>query len=48
MDINEYLKRFDKFTKDPTLKAMEFLLSKFDNPQDKLKIIHVAGTNRKR
>ena len=47
MDINEYLKRFDKFTKDPTLKAMEFLLNKFGNPQDKLKIIHVAGTNGK-
>lgn len=48
MDVNEYLKKFDKFTKDPTLKAMEFLLDKFNNPQDKLKIIHVAGTNRKR
>lgn len=47
MDINEYLKRFDKFTKDPTLEAMYFLLEKFDNPQNKVKIIHVAGTNGK-
>ena len=47
MDVNEYLKKFDKFTKDPTLNAMKFLLSKFNNPQDKLKIIHVAGTNGK-
>ncbi len=47
MDINEYLKNFDKFTKDPTLKAMEFLLSKFGNPQNKLKFIHIAGTNGK-
>ena len=47
MDINEYLKQFDKFTKDPTLEAMYFLLDKFDNPQNKLKIIHVAGTNGK-
>ena len=47
MDINEYLKHFDKFTKDPTLKAMEFLLNKFGNPQKKLKIIHIAGTNGK-
>ncbi len=48
MDVNEYLKKFDKFTKDPTLKAMEYLLSKFNNLQDKIKIIHIAGTNRKR
>lgn len=47
MDINEYLKQFDKFTKDPTLEAMYFLLEKFDNPQKKVKIIHVAGTNGK-
>lgn len=47
MDINEYLKQFDKFTKDPTLEAMYFLLEKFDNPQNKVKIIHVAGTNGK-
>ena len=47
MDINEYLKQFDKFTKDPTLEAMYFLLDKFDNPQNKLKIIHIAGTNGK-
>lgn len=46
-DIEDYLSNFDKFTKDPTLEAMEFLLSKFDNPQEKLKIIHVAGTNGK-
>lgn len=47
MDIEEYLAKFDKFTKDPTLEAMEYLLSKFDNPHKKLKCIHVAGTNGK-
>lgn len=47
MNIEEYLSNFDKFTKDPTLEAMEFIMSKFDNPHKKLKCIHVAGTNGK-
>jgi len=47
MNIEEYLANFDKFTKDPTLEAMEFIMSKFDNPHEKIKCIHVAGTNGK-
>ena len=47
MNIDEYLSTFSKFTKDPNLDAMEYLMEKFDNPQKKLKIIHVAGTNGK-
>jgi len=47
MNIEEYLSNFDKFTKDPTLEAMEYLMSKFDNPHKKIKCIHVAGTNGK-
>lgn len=47
MNIEEYLANFDKFTKDPTLEAMEYIMSKFDNPHKKLKCIHVAGTNGK-
>lgn len=47
MDVEKYLAKFDKFTKDPTLEAMEYLLSKFDNPHKKLKCVHVAGTNGK-
>ena len=39
MNIEDYLSHFDKFTKDPTLKAMEFLMEKFDNPHKKLKNI---------
>ena len=45
--IDEYLETFDKFTKNPNLDAMKYLMGKFDNPQDKLKLIHVAGTNGK-
>lgn len=47
MNIEEYLSHFDKFTKDPTLKAMEFIMEKFDNPHKKIKCVHIAGTNGK-
>ncbi len=47
MDIDKYLDKFDKFTKDPTLNAMKYIMDRFDNPEKKLKIIHVAGTNGK-
>lgn len=47
MNIEEYLSKFDKFTKDPTLEAMKYIMSKFGNPHTKLKCIHVAGTNGK-
>lgn len=47
MNIENYLANFDKFTKDPTLEAMEFIMSKFDNPHKKLKCVHIAGTNGK-
>ena len=47
IDIEEYLSRFDKFTKDPTLEAMKYLMEKFGNPHKKLKCIHIAGTNGK-
>lgn len=47
MNIEEYLSHFDKFTKDPTLEAMEWIMDKFDNPHKKIKCIHIAGTNGK-
>ena len=47
MNIEEYLKRFDSVTKDPTLDAMEFFMKEFGNPNKKTKFIHVAGTNGK-
>jgi len=47
LNIEEYLANFDKFTKDPTLEAMEYIMDKFDNPHKKLRCIHVAGTNGK-
>lgn len=47
MNIEKYLANFDKFTKDPTLEAMNFIMEKFDNPHKKIKCVHVAGTNGK-
>ena len=47
MNIEEYLSHFEKFTKDPTLEAMEYIMSRFDNPHKKIKCIHIAGTNGK-
>ena len=48
MNIQEYLSHFDKFTKDPTLAVMDYLLTAFGSPHKKMKFIHVAGTNGKR
>ena len=47
MNIEEYLSHFEKFTKDPTLEAMKYIMEKFGNPHEKMKYIHIAGTNGK-
>ena len=47
MDIEKYLSNFFKGTKNPSLKAMKFLMEEFKHPEDKLKAIHIAGTNGK-
>lgn len=47
MNIEEYLGKFDKYTKDPTLDAMIYIMKKFDNKYKKIPYIHVAGTNGK-
>lgn len=47
MDLERYLSNFFKGTKNPSLKAMKFLMEEFRHPEDDLKIIHIAGTNGK-
>lgn len=47
MDINEYLEKLDKFTKDPNLDVMEFVMKDFNLDTCKTKFLHVAGTNGK-
>lgn len=47
MDVKEYLENFYKGIKNPTLKAMEYFMEELNHPEEKLKIIHIAGTNGK-
>lgn len=46
-EVENYLEQFDKFTKDPTLEVMNFMMQQFQNPEKQMKYIHVAGTNGK-
>lgn len=47
IDIEQYLNSFFKGTKDPSLDAMQYFMDQYDNFQEKMKFIHVAGTNGK-
>lgn len=47
MNIEEYFENFYKGTKNPTLKAMEYFMEELNHPEEKQKIIHIAGTNGK-
>ena len=47
METNTYLSKFYKGTKGPTLEAIQYFMEQLDFPQNKLKIVHVAGTNGK-
>lgn len=47
LNIDEYLNNFFKGTKNPSLKAMEFFMKKFNNFEQQMNFIHIAGTNGK-
>ncbi len=47
MKIEQYLKKFYAGTKNPSLAVMEYLMGEFGNPEKKLNVIHIAGTNGK-
>ena len=47
INTEKYLSTFFKGTKDPSLDAMEYFMNHFEWCCDKLKIIHIAGTNGK-
>lgn len=47
LNIDEYLNNFFKGTKNPSLKAMEFFMKKFNKFEQQMKFIHIAGTNGK-
>ena len=47
MNVDKYLQGFFHGTKGPTLDAMKYFMEKLGNPEEKLKFIHIAGTNGK-
>lgn len=47
MNVEGYLSNFFRGTKNPNLKAMEFLMKELNHPENQLKAIHIAGTNGK-
>ncbi len=46
-DIVKYIDEIPKFTSKNPLDHTKALLARLDNPQNKMKVIHVAGTNGK-
>lgn len=47
MNIEKFLGSFFNGTKNPSLEAVRFFMNEFGNVQNKLKFIHIAGTNGK-
>ena len=47
IDIEQYLNNFFKGTKNPSLDAMQYFMNEYNNFQNKMKFIHIAGTNGK-
>lgn len=47
MNVNEYLNNFFKGTKNPSLDAMEYFVKEYNNFEEEMSFIHVAGTNGK-
>ena len=47
INIEEYFNNYYKGTKEQSLKTMQYFLAKYNNFQEKMKFIHIAGTNGK-
>lgn len=47
INIEEYFNSYFKGTKNPSLKAIQYFMNKFQNFENKMKFIHIAGTNGK-
>lgn len=47
MNVEKYLQSFSHGKKKQSLETMEYFMKKLNNPQEKLKFIHIAGTNGK-
>ncbi|MBO5141571.1 MAG: bifunctional folylpolyglutamate synthase/dihydrofolate synthase [Clostridia bacterium] len=47
MNVEKYFNTFIKVKHDSSLKVMQYFMKKYNNIQNEMKIIHVAGTNGK-
>lgn len=47
INIEEYLNNFFKGTKNPSLDAMQYFMDEYNNFQNEMHFIHIAGTNGK-
>lgn len=47
MNLEKYLQSFSHGKKKQSLETMEYFMKKLNNPQEKQKFIHIAGTNGK-
>ncbi len=47
MNVEKYLQSFSHGKKKQSLETMKYFMKKLNNPQEKLKFIHIAGTNGK-
>ena len=45
--LAEYLPKFEKVVRIPTLDGIKYLMKEFGNPHEGMKFIHIAGTNGK-
>ena len=47
IEIQQYFDNFYKGSSDQSLEAIKYLLKEYNNFQNEMKFIHVAGTNGK-
>ncbi len=47
MKPQNYFDQLGRKTKNPTLRATQYFMAEFGHPEEKLKFIHIAGTNGK-
>lgn len=47
MRLNEYLSKFEKISRIPSLEGIEQLMKEYEIHKKKTKFIHIAGTNGK-
>lgn len=46
-DVEEYFDKFNNGTEKPSLKAMNYFVNEYNNLHEKMRFIHIAGTNGK-